>query len=166
MYVSYPAGNCYIDLDITTDTDGDGEPGNDDNASCNAVMTIPFVPTSKQQTARIHYAADGSRQNKDITIVFLDYEDILPEEYEWAAEELDTYIAALMTVEPRDPLGYYKDLLINLRASLGETDEMNSVLLQLRDLISERPELLTNEERENMLMLINALSDETVQQVS
>jgi hypothetical protein len=153
-------------MDITTDTDVDGDPVNDDDASCNKVMTIPFVPTSKQQIARIHYAADGSRQNKDITLVFLDYEDVLPEEYEWAAEELDASIGELMTVEPRDPLGYYKDLLINLRASLGETDEMNSVLLQLRDLISERPQLLTDEQRENILMLINALSDETVQQVS
>ena len=56
-------------------------------------------------------------------------------------------------------------MLINLKSSLGETDEMNSLVIQLRDLLIERPDVLTKEQQERLTMLLNSLSDETVQQV-
>jgi hypothetical protein len=41
---------------------------------------------------------------------------------------------------------------------------MTSLLIQLRDLLAERPEMLTRPQQERVMMLITSLSDETIVQ--
>jgi hypothetical protein len=41
---------------------------------------------------------------------------------------------------------------------------MNSVLIQLRDLLAERPNIINSAEQQRIMMLINSLSDSTVKQ--
>jgi len=164
FHVVYEAWNCFVDLDITHDSDKDWDPVNDDDASCNSTETVKFLPTQKEQIMRVWYA-DGTRKQQDVSVVFLDYEDVLPEELQWAVDEIDEVLSTLPVETDTDILWFYKDLLINLKSSLGETDEMNSLVIQLRDLLIERPDVLTKEQQERLTMLLNSLSDETVQQV-
>jgi hypothetical protein len=43
---------------------------------------------------RIWYA-DETRKQQDISVVFLDYEDVLPEELQWAVDEIQEIISSL-----------------------------------------------------------------------
>jgi hypothetical protein len=99
FYIPYTQGSCFMDSDIATDSDRDGDPSNDDDIPCNQVAPTMLIPASKQQTARVYYAHNGSKLSKDITINFIDYERVFNEEYERAYDELDDLIAVL----PEEP---------------------------------------------------------------
>lgn len=164
FHVAYEAGNCFMDLDITKDTDKDGDPINDSDVLCNKTVPVDFSPRAKTQVARIWYAENGAKKQEDISIVFLDYESVVPAQYEWAVDEIDEIISSLPKTNENDTLSFYTDLLYNLKASLWETNEMTSLLIQLRDLLAERPEMLTRPQQERVMMLINSLSDDTIVQ--
>ena len=44
MYVNSEYGDCYIDTDISTDSDGDRNPSNDKDVLCNKIAKISYEP--------------------------------------------------------------------------------------------------------------------------
>jgi hypothetical protein len=45
--------NCHIDMDITADSDWDGDPTFDTDVRCNQLVVHSFIPTQKTQEWRI-----------------------------------------------------------------------------------------------------------------
>lgn len=93
FYISYSAGSCFMDSDIADDSDQDGDPTNDNDISCNQVAPTLFFPTDKQQVARVYYAREGKKMQKDITINFIDHEVVINEEFLRAYNEIDELLS-------------------------------------------------------------------------
>ncbi|USN55868.1 MAG: hypothetical protein H6765_04815 [Candidatus Peribacteria bacterium] len=77
-----------------------------------------YYPTSSAQYARLYYVESGKLKEVDITISFIDYEEIINEEYRWAYEQIDELLDDMVVLDGDDVGKFYRDLLINLRASL------------------------------------------------
>lgn len=164
LYVLYDDGTCFMDMDITEDTDKNGDPTDDQDVQCNAVRDIAFTPTKKEQTSRIYYAWNKAMKTKNIVIDFMDYEEITNEAYKDVYPKIDALINEI-SEQGDDTVSYYKSLLVNLKASLGEIANMNSTLIQLRSLLDSTSGFLTADQRAETLELISELSDSDVQQV-
>jgi hypothetical protein len=60
-------------------------------------------------------------------------------------------------------VGYYKDMLKNLKKSLGDAAEKSSLVIQLRDLVGNYPHVVPAADKESLAVLLTILSDSTVQ---
>jgi len=164
LYVIAPEGECGVDLDITVDDDSDGDPTNDTDLECNQLHTEQFEPRAHEQRARIWMENNGVKKSHDLVIRFLDVEElVVPEEYQGAYDEISEILLDLPKTGDDEIIGFYKTLLINLRASLGEKEEMSSLVIDLRRLLEDYPNLLDAEQKSRATALLTTLSDSTVQ---
>lgn len=164
-YISAPGGGCYMDKDISIDSDGDGDPAMDNDTECNKVVTLTYTPTSSTTEARVYYVQDGAIKEQPIIISFIDFEKVVSEEYKRAYDMLHDLIGEAELLPTNDVLTFYKELLLNLQNSLWEKDEMSSVIIQIRDLVSAQSSLLPDAHVQRLTTLLSALSDSTVQSV-
>ncbi len=165
LYIVSSDNQCGVDLDITFDSDRDGSPNNDADLNCNELYTHKFEPTAPEQWAKIWMDMSGERVSYDLVFKFLDVEEVvIPEEYQFAYDEITDLLLDL-PVESVDEetIGFFRTLLINLRSSLWEKDEMSSLVIDLRHLLDEYPTLLEGEYKARVETLLTTLSDSTVQ---
>lgn len=165
LYLHYPYGNCYGDVDVAVDSDGDGDPVHDEDVPCNQLSTHSFFPQQAEQQGRIYYVQDETINEIDLLIEFIDYEQVIPDQFQRAFDRLKRLIAEAKGFDTTEQLDYYTDLLVNLQASLGEEESMDSILIQLRDFLASYPSLLPTEHKQSLMALVSSLSDETVQSV-
>jgi len=165
LYIDYTDGNCFIDSDITIDGDNDGDPLDDKDMSCNEMHDIVFTPTKPEQMMRIYYVTkDKTVKANDIRVLFLDFEEHIDEAYQEIADTIQQLIESIDDSHD-DMLVFYKTLLVNLKSSLGEKNTMNGILIQLRQLLDEQPNIVNQEQRQKTLDLIDSLSDSDVTEV-
>lgn len=156
--------NCYIDLDITEDSNGDGDPAIDQDVACNELYTQHFTPRQKIQEARIYHVVDDKVVQEPLLLNFLDVEqDLIPAGYEHIAEEIDALLSDLPSAPEDVYQDYYRQSLRNLRSSLGDETERNSLVIQLRDLVGNYPQIVPQQDKERLAALMTTLSDSTVQ---
>ncbi len=156
--------NCYVDMDITADSDGDGDPTIDDDIRCNELAVHSFTPTQKTQEWRIYRVAEGKVVEERLVFNFLDLEDErIPSGYESTAQQIDELIAHVPQWSSDVYVGYYRDMLVNLKSSLGDAPEKSSLVIQLRDLVGTYPHVVPSEDKESLATLLMILSDSTVQ---
>jgi hypothetical protein len=86
---------------------------------------------------------------------------MVPEQYKRAESELDILINEFWTPSTQK-WEYYITLLQQIKQSLGERDEVNSSLIQLRELIETTPDLLSNELTQRTFDLVESLWGEIV----
>ena len=158
--------NCYLDLDITVDSNADWDPTFDEDISCNKLHTITLYPEDSQQFWRLYYVENWSIVETDITFDFYEFEPAQSDEFDWARDNIDELLETIKTSNTTDSsTWFYKDLLINLKGSLGETNEMNSIIIQLHDHLIQNPLMLDEEQKILANNLLNALWNEAVQEV-
>ena len=125
--------DCYLDYDITTDSDGDGNPEWDKDLKCNTAELHKYDPVNGNIVARAYYTDSKWKSvKKDIDIKFIDIWDNVPEKYKDVYEKLNKVIDALKSSKD-DNVAYLKTLLVNLRKVLWEDTERDSLLVQIND---------------------------------
>lgn len=60
LYMVGPEMICSIDVDISFDDDGDGDPSNDADLACNQLITYQFLPRQHEQWMRIARNQEGT----------------------------------------------------------------------------------------------------------
>lgn len=65
MYVNSEHGDCYVDTDISTDSDGDRNPENDKNILCNKIAKISYEPNYENTIWRVYFTAKNSETWRD-----------------------------------------------------------------------------------------------------
>lgn len=162
-------GNCQIDLDITKDSDADGDSLFDVDLWCNELGTHTFSTTKKSTRWNIYYVQDGDLVTVPLTIILLDQsseseEQIeVPAEFEDAYNRIEDLISDYENGQIDDPDGYYFVLLENLRQSIWVEQERNSLVLQLHDYINSSSVDLPDDHRDKLDILLLTLTDETLQ---
>ena len=170
MYPVYTGeGNCSIDLDIVVDSDWDGDPLFDADVPCNELSTQQFAGTKKTIRWNIYVSAGGKLTTTPLTITILDstnaeaVEVDIPAQYQESYNRIEDLISDVENDIVQDTDGYYFVLLENLRQSLTETGERNSILLQLHDYVNNNRITLPADHRDKLDILILTLTDETLQ---
>lgn len=160
----YDEANCYLDLDITADSDGDGDPVTDEDVRCKSLFVETFIPTRPQQEGRIYRVEDGKVKEETVLFRFLDIEEeFVPAWYEHIAKEIDALLNSL-PLHPEDTYqGYYRESLVNLKKSLADETERASLVIQIRDLVWTYPSIVPTGDKEKLAMVLTSLTDPLIQ---
>lgn len=162
---SDPKNNCFIDTDITSDSDRDGDPSNDLDRTCNQLLTKQFFPKSKQQYASIIISENGNITKTALTFEFLDVIESVPQEYIEVVAKIDELILSLDTAPQQsgdNKQAYIKELLVNLKKDISEKDQVDSILLQLNDILQQNSSLLNQSQTDTWTKIMQALSNSDV----
>jgi len=160
------SGNCFVDLDITEDSDGDSDPLFDQDILCNTKLTKTFQTTKANQTWAIYFVRGNDLTQIPLEITFLDNADDteieIPEEMREIYNRVEDLISDVDNgVVESD--GYYLLLLDNLRRSLSDDDDTDSIVLQLHEYINTSRLQLPDDHRDKLEILLLSITDETLQ---
>ena len=135
MYINNESWEtCYVDTDIATDSNGDGETDNDVDVECNKLAKVKYEPDYETAVWRIYFINKGNLTFKNYYITF-----------EWIILELDDEkreiyndITTLFNgIEDRSVWNTdLKRVLDKLRKSLNNRSEVTSLVITIKDLIS------------------------------
>ncbi len=159
-------GSCFIDLNLSEDSDNDDDPLFDHDIECNETVTMSFDTLKSVQRGNIYFVRDNVLTEIPLTITFLDNissEDIeIPEEMKDIYNRIEDLISDVENgVAPND--SYYLLLLDNLRRSLVDEDDTDSIILQLHEYITTSRLALPDDHRDKLDVLLLTLTDETLQ---
>lgn len=160
---------CSIDLNIEVDSDGDGDPTFDEDIPCNTLVKRQLFTTTETQQWMVRQVMvndewKNTLEEVPFTITFLDFSFDIPEEYQWAADEIDS-LRELFGTPESEMESYYIQILNEIKPSLWEDSQVRGSLIDLRDLIESNPELLGAQLEQRTLDLIDSLWGSTIQQV-
>ena len=164
LYLDLPDdANCYMDMDLTSDADGDGDPLFDEDVRCNELAIKRFGVDRDEIVGRIYYVDDGEIRTMEVTFSLLDVEFAIDEAYQAEYEEITDLLADFAGRELTVQEQYYQGLLLNLRSSLGEVDAVNSIVLQISDLLEIEGDIVSTAHRERIQILMIELADQSLQ---
>jgi len=66
--------DCYVDLDITVDSNEDGVTEQDRDMNCNTLHLQKYEPRYDAVVGRIYYQVGEKIMSQDFTVSFLDFE--------------------------------------------------------------------------------------------
>lgn len=159
FYVDYAGnGDCYIDKDIASDSNKDGNPDQDRDMACNQETMIKYSPNYESSIARAYYEKDGTLLTKDITIQFLDFDNTVPEALKGTYQEINTLID-----QTPESASFLKTLLLNLRNNLVDPVAAQSIIIQIHDYLDTNTTELDGALRTRILQVIIPLTNESGQ---
>lgn len=159
FYVAYDGkGDCYVDKDITNDSNKDGTPDQDRDIACNQETMIKYTPQYDSSIARTYYEKDGVLLTKDINIEFIDFDNTLPEVLKNTYNELNQLIDA-----SPESAAFLKTLLLNLRNNLIDPVAAQSIIIQIHDYLDTNPDQISGDLRTRIIQAIVLLTNESGQ---
>lgn len=153
-------GLCYLDWDITIDSDNDWNPENDNDLKCNETKLIKYSPNADSTIWRIYFEKDDIKKTTDIFIKFLDYDLWLTADEQIVYNDLTKFISKLNW--DSENINFLKTLLINLRNNLNDKWVADWIIVQIQWLLEENENLISLEEKEILDDLIANIMDEAV----
>ncbi|MEF2176130.1 MAG: PKD domain-containing protein [Candidatus Absconditabacteria bacterium] len=155
-------GDCFVDIDILNDSNGDGESDNDRDFACGKEKMVVYKPGSLSTISRIYYYDGDELITKDIEVNFLDADDTLLAEFKDDYDSINLIIEKIAD-DKDDSIVYLKTLLTNLKASLGDNLETSSLIIQINDWLDENMMLLDESLENEIKLVIKKLSDGATQ---
>lgn len=154
--------SCFIDSDITFDSNHDGDPKNDKDFSCNKISTQAYTPNFESVIGRVYYKPTNVQKNswksRDFVVSFADFENGLDEttrKYYQTISELINTIDDSSSVANSD----LRNLLILLRNTLSDKNAQRGSLIQIEEFLDKNKVKLSKKQQEKLQGLINDLSD-------
>lgn len=159
FYVNYAGtGDCYIDKDITSDSNKDGTPDLDRDMACNQETMIKYTPQFDSSVARVYFAKDGKMMTKDITVQFLDFDNTLPESLKKTYNDLNNIIDQVPTTAP-----FLKTLLLNLRNNISDPVASQSIIVQIHEYLDTNTDQINENLKTNILQTMLPLTNDSGQ---
>ena len=140
---------CYVDLDITDDTEKD--------FNCNEIHLEKYTPQYTSKIWKIYYEKDGTWISKNFAVSFLDYSVKLDNEKQKIYDKLSELIKNTKDEN-------LKVLLINLQEWLISESETQANTIALHDYLqNQKTSTKDDTEIKEISGLLTTLSDDTVQ---
>lgn len=159
FYVNYiGSGDCFMDKDITIDSNKDGNPDQDRDVACNQETMIKYTPQFESSLARIYYETRGKLLSKDISVQFIDFDNTLPENLKKTYSELNN----LIDQTPENG-AFLKTLLLNLRNNLNDPVSSQSIIVQIHDYLETNPDHVSDDLKIAILQELIPLTNESGQ---
>ncbi len=157
LYFQDYSDKCYIDKDISFDSDQDGDTANDHDFPCNMTVKIDY-PSDKQVVIwRIYYGEN----TKDFYVNLLEADIIISPKFEEIYSDINKLILEI-NFSDSDSVKYLKMLLLSLQDSLGDKIESDSLIFQLQDWLDENSGILEVEQETQLKKIILSLQDKAV----
>ena len=138
--------DCYIDKDISLDSDNDGNPANEKDFLCNEAKLIEYNPLYQSIIWRIFYQVWESKTlSKDFTVSFLDIWMQLDDETKILQQDLMKLINSLDI--SKDENKWLKSLLINLQQDLIDVANMKSDLVAAQTYVLENKVIFNQDQK-------------------
>ena len=157
LYVNQPSDWCYIDKDISVDTDEDGDPTNDEDFDCIKPFVIEY-PSNKQL---IVWRIYNNNKHIDFEVNLIDVDIQLPKWLEETYNKISTIIEQLNQIDDEN-IWYLKSLLLSLQNNLWDKIETDSLILQIQDWLDENNWLLSDNITKEIDSIIEQLQDKAV----
>lgn len=179
--------DCFVDIDISTDTDDDGNAENDVDLVCNTIWLIKYTPKFGITPTRIYYKPVSSDNwstintgsidefipesdiseweeyfYEDIYINFIDIDVVLPENLMWIYNQLMNILKLVPDDKENE---HFKSLILSLSNSLWDKTWTSSAIIQLQELISIWELNVSQEVLDSLEDIFFELSDESTQAV-
>ena len=143
--------NCYIDKNISIDSDNDGNTTNDKDLSCNNVYKLQY-----SQIPEVSLLIHDGDKIKRLKIKFSTIQLSLPSEYKKQYEQIQSLIDEYSKKEGNE---YLVKILSDLLNNLDDKVDRDSILLQLNDYLSKN----NVEGKDRIKAVISSLSDENIE---
>ena len=139
---------CYVDLDITDDSEKD--------FSCNEIFLKEYTPQYSSKVWKIYYEKDGTWITKEFSVSFLDYSVKLTEDLQ---KTYDKISELLKTVKDEN----LKILLLNLQQWLVSDAETEENTIALHEYLNSEANISAEDtEKQEIWNIVKSLSNATV----
>ncbi|MFA5747732.1 MAG: PKD domain-containing protein [Candidatus Absconditabacterales bacterium] len=157
-------GTCYVDNDITIDSDGDGNKDNDKDFLCNELYFKKYEPKYESMTGRIYFTQlDSKIISKDFSISFLDFDVELDSETLIIYKDVQLLIDSIKETNITGSTeSTFKILLVNLRDGLIDKINTKSNLVSIKDFLQKNEIKLSNEQNTILQSIFTKLTDKSV----
>lgn len=158
LYLEDHSSECYIDKDISYDSDQDWDTTNDHDFPCNMMLKIDYSSNKQTVIWRIYY---GEWESKDFYVNLLEANVAISPKFEEIYEDINKLVIELNSSDS-DAIKYLKALLLSLQNNLGDKIESDSLIFQLQDWLDENPGELDSATQDKIKKIIIALQDKAV----
>ena len=163
FYVLYDfsRGTCYVDADLSIDSNGDGNVEGDNDFSCNSLYLQTYEPKYQSTKGRIYYTNTNNQLiSSDFTVSFLDFESQMDTGTMAIYKELDILIAGLPAAGTGANANF-KLLVTQLRDNLIDKNVTRSNLVAVRDYWETNTITLDTTQRTTLESVFARLSDKS-----
>lgn len=158
MYINYEnEWTCYVDTDISTDSDGDGETDNDMNITCNTIAKVVYEPDYESAIWRIYFTEDNQLMYKNFYVTFEWYILELDEEKLEIYNDITTLINWIEDISISNV--DLKNYLDNLRKNLNSTNMSSSLVVAIQELLNDWWVKISADQKEILDSVIARLSN-------
>ena len=153
-------GKCFVDSDISVDSDKDWDPTNDKDFLCNQ-LSLQSYPSDRQVfTWKIYYtSADNQLLNKTFTVSLLDFQVALPADTQAVSDKITELVASLSDT------GDYANftLLLNqLKDGLIDPIASKSNIVAIKDYQQQHTLVLDSNQTVLLTFIFNHFTDKSV----
>jgi len=133
--------NCYVDADISEDSEGDWIVDNDKDFACNTLYLKQYTPKYETTVGRIYYTENGESLSKEFTISFLDYEMLLDPQYKVVYGQINDLIKSINGTGDlaTGSIITVRDMLKDLKNNLSDDAARMASIVSLKDYLDKNP---------------------------
>lgn len=165
LYIKYDdsRGNCYVDTDISFDSNGDGTKENDKDFLCNELYLKTYEPKYESVIWRIYYTkTDATSVSKDFTVSFLDFEANLDPEMTIIYKEINNFINTLQDAGGTGEMADFRTLMVGLRDGLIDQNNTKSNVVSVKDYYETHTITLAEDQKTLLQDIFTKLTDKAV----
>ncbi|MDD2536947.1 MAG: PKD domain-containing protein [Candidatus Absconditabacteria bacterium] len=150
-------GQCYIDTDISVDSDRDGKTENDFDIPCNTPILRKYTPLTESIIGRVYFEYNGKLVFKNFNVSFEASEILLDETNKTLYTDITTLINGIedTTIGNTD----LKTLLDILRKNLLDKNQTSANVVGIQTHITETAILIDAEQKALLESIITRLSN-------
>ncbi len=164
FYIVYPSkkGPCYVDVDVSVDSDGDWSADGDNDFSCNELYLHRYEPKYQSANGRMYYTnANNQLVSSDFSVSFLDFNAALSTEQLSLYKDIESIISSFPVSLTWADL-YFKTLSLQLRDNLLDDAMTKSNVVALRSYWEQNTITLNPAQRTLLESVFSRLSDKSV----
>lgn len=148
---------CYVDTDISTDSNGDGETDNDIDITCNRMAKVVYQPNYESAIWRIYFTEDNQLMFKNFYVTFEWYIHELDE------ENLEIYNDITILINWIDDISIdnidLKNYLDTLRKNLNSRNTTSSLVATIQNILDDWWVKLSPNQKELLDSILARLSN-------
>ena len=152
IYYKSKNKDCYIDKNISVDTNWDKNTANDKDLMCNEVYKLTY--SDPQVVLIIH----DWNETKKLMVQFPYNEDLIPAKYKTQYAQIKQLIYKYAWSKD-DKINYLVKMLSDLSENLDDTTNRDAILYQLNTFINTNKGLIASEDEKKIESIISTLSD-------
>ncbi|MDR2541380.1 MAG: hypothetical protein LBD11_06600 [Candidatus Peribacteria bacterium] len=156
LYHAEP-GQCFIDTDISQDSDKDGKPDNDEDIKCNTLILRKYQPQFETIVGRIYFENNGRLVFKNFAVDFEGFDVVMDQNNLLIYQDITTLFNG---IEDRN-LGNadLKVLLLTLKQNLLDKNQTTNNIVQLKEHLANSVVYLDTEQTALLESIISRLEN-------